>query len=694
MIRQETSKLARWVVVAGIALTTLIVAADVHDAWLDYRSALSQNERIQQALGRVLAEQTARMMQEADVVMSDYADWVMSNGGLAIDEQTLRERLRADVMRLPFVFSAAVAGTDGRVRVTTEAATDREGVNVPAPALKDSLYIGPLFIGRRDGARTFALSRRIEGSGGALTGVVVARIAFEYLTGFYSSVNATPDTSIRLLRDDGVVLAQYPAGTGPIPDAPIDASRANEQVQYRTADGRDQVTAVHAVDGYPVIVEVTRPLSSVLRKWADDELGGAVRTFVLVAFAVLLLVALRAALIRHAREEQERRRLERDLENARRMDALGVLAASVAHDFNNVLSAIVGYGELAHKSMAAGSEEIANTERLLAAAERARLLVRRVLTFDPRRSLHYAPLPLGPIIAEVAQQSAATMPPSVSVSVSGLDSPIHILGDATEIHQVVMNLCTNAVHAMPSGGRLTIHLDRVELQETQQLTLGRLVPGHWARLAISDTGVGLSTEQIGSIFEPFYTTRRSEQGTGIGLTVVRNILSRMHGALDVQSRLGEGTRIAVYWLCADSGGVSADLTGDTRQGGHGETVMIVDDKPELVSLAEEVLASLGYEPVGFTSSRDAFAAFRRDPRRFDAVITDERMESLSGCDLAKKIHKIEPSIPVILVTGYRDADLLLRAKAAGVVEILDKPLSTLGLSAALSRILIRPDGHS
>ena len=665
-----TSKLSRWVVIAGIALIALIIVADVHEGWQDRKNTLADNERIQQALGRVLAEQTARMMQETDVVLSDYGDWILSSEGQSADEEILRERLRAAVMRLPFVYSATLAGTDGQVFATTLDSSNRERVEVPAPALKDPLYIGKPFEGTRDEARTFAVSRRITAPHGYFSGVVVARIAFEYLTGFYASVNATPDTSIRLLRKDGVVLAQYPSAKGVMPDR------------------RDEVAAVRAVEGYPVTVEVRRPMSSILRPWVTEEMNSAARTLTLVVLACTLLVALRAALLRHASQERERSRLERDLEIAHRLDALGFLAASVAHDFNNVLSAIVGYGELAHKAMAADSIELANMNRLLAAADRARLLVRRVLTFDPHRSLRYTPVSLEPVVIEVAQQLEPSLPAAVTVHTSGFEVPAFVQGDATELHQIVMNLCTNALHAMQNGGQLNIDLTIVEVREARSLTLGRLLPDSYVCLSISDTGVGLPPEQVQSIFEPFYTTRGSEQGTGIGLTVVRNILTRMRGVLDVQSQVGVGTRICVYWPPTTPDEASAPVRGTPPLAGHGETVMVVDDKADLVTLAEEVLASLGYEPVGFTDARAALKAFRSQPRRFDALVTDERMQTLSGCDLAKKIHGIDPALPVILVTGYRDAETLLRAAAAGVAEILDKPLNTQVLAAALSRQLI------
>ena len=690
----ETPRLARRVMVAGLALIAMIILAEGHGAWLDRRETLADNEHAQKALVRLLEEQAARMIQETDVVLSDYGQWVASAEGRQATPEQLRERLQTDVMRLPFVASASLAGVNGRVFATTRNADPgSEVVEIPATALTNTLYIGAPFVGPLDGKKTFAVSRRIVAPNGGFTCVVAAHVAFDYLTTFYSNVDLSPDTSIRLLRDDGVELTSYMGDDATQPDKStatrvvVPPLEQGEKLTYRVSGGHEEVAAIHRVEGYPLVVEVTRPLNSVLREWADDQTGVAIRMFVLVALAAALAWALRTALIRQARQEQEHRRLERDLEIAHRMDALGFLAASVAHDFNNVLSAIVGYAELARQSVSAESSGLASMDRLLAATERARELIRRVLTFDPKRSIEYAPLALKPILEEVAQQIEATLPPTMTLRTTGLELPAFVCGDSTEIHQVVMNLCTNAVHAMPTGGRLEIELSRAEFTEVRTVTVGRVMPGSWCCVTIADSGVGLTSEQIGSIFEPFYSIRGSEQGTGIGLTVVSNIMTRMRGALDVQSSVGKGTRICVYWPSASADTAAAEMPIVAGTSGHGETVMVVDDEPELVSLTEEVLASLGYEPVGFTGSRAALRAFRAQPQRFDALVTDQRMQELDGCALAKRIHKIDARLPIIMVTGYRDVDTMQRARDAGIVEILDKPLNTQTLAAALSRQL-------
>jgi CheY-like chemotaxis protein len=187
-----------------------------------------------------------------------------------------------------------------------------------------------------------------------------------------------------------------------------------------------------------------------------------------------------------------------------------------------------------------------------------------------------------------------------------------------------------------------------------------------------------------SIFEPFYTTRSTAHGTGIGLTVVRNIILRMNGALDVSSRLGSGTRMAVYWPITEAPAAQARQARHVAAGA-GETIMVVDDEKELVALTEELLASLSYEPVGFSDARAALEAFQHDPHRFDAILTDERMQPLGGLEFAHLIHRTEPDMPIILMTAHRDAQIDARAAVVGIVEILDKPLRVQTLREALGR---------
>jgi signal transduction histidine kinase/ActR/RegA family two-component response regulator len=547
---------------------------------------------------------------------------------------------------------------------------------VPQKSRDKTLFIDRLQTGPADAAKTFALSQRIESSNGAFAGVVVARVSFDYLAGLYARVTVTPDTSILLTRSDGGILSQYP----PLPQS----AAATTPSQPR------QVVVSEQVAGYPLVVLVARSQSNVLQPWMQEERSSAARTLSLAVLAAILLAVLHSALNRQEKVDLEKHRLEQELAAVQRVEALGFLAASVAHDFNNVLTAIIGYAELTREMLGPKSPSTSNIDRLLAAGERARLLVRRVLTFDPRRSLTYRPTRIEPIITEAAEQVQATLPASIELQMVGMEQSTTILGDSTEVFQVLLNLLSNAVHAMPSGGLLQIRWETLQVDDFKVLALGQLRPGRWVSLSVIDAGVGMADQQTTSIFEPFYTTRQPGVGTGIGLTVVRNIILRMNGALDVSSRLGFGTRMTVYWPAIDTPLGSAGVIRLANDGA-GETVMVVDDEKELMVLTEELLASMSYEPVGFSDGRTALEAFHHDPKRFDAILTDERMQPMRGLEFAKLIRATDAHIPIILMTGHRDAQMDARAAALGIVEILDKPLRVQTLREALARRLSRGD---
>jgi signal transduction histidine kinase/CheY-like chemotaxis protein len=678
IVRRYSNKLRRWVTIAGIVLIVLIIAADTYEGWQDYLRVITDNEHLQLAMSRALTEQTARMLQEVDLVMSSYADSTLSTNGA--DGQRMRARFLSQIMRLPFIYSAAIANADGDLLAKSSQEPiailnikDLDEYSAPQHAGADVIYIGHPLSTTNSNMPTFALSRRLSSTGSAFAGVVIARVSVDYLARFYALINVTPDTAVRLVRDDGVTLAHYAQG------AATSAEAGRPELNNRD----HQIVISQRVVDYPIKVTISRSLASVRQPWIREELSSAERTLSLALLAALLLATLRSALHRQERLDEEMYRLEQELAASRRLDAVGLLAASVVHDFNNVLSAIIGYAELMRDSARGDLSSTSHLDRLLAATERARLMVRRVLTFDPYRSVSHRPTLIGPILVEVSQQIQASLPNSIELKLKLVHEPLTVSGDATEIHQVLMNLCSNAIHAMPQGGTLTLGLHTLEVRETQALTLGQLLPGRWACASIADSGIGLTDDQIESIFEPFYTTRNPSQGTGIGLTVVRNIILRMKGALKVESRLASGTRMAVYWPAVETPDTTGGEAG-LESAGAGETILIVDDEKDLVTLTEELLASLGYEPVGFSDARAALDAFRHNPSRFDAILTDERMQPLGGLEFAERIHELDPRIPIILMTGHHDAEIDRRARKEGIAEILDKPLRVQTLRRVLA----------
>jgi signal transduction histidine kinase/ActR/RegA family two-component response regulator len=661
-------------------LIVLMVGADSYEAWGDYQTAIRRSEDSQLAIARATAEQTARMVQEIDVVLADQA--------------AAPDRLRADVTRFPFVHSMEMFDRNGHMLASTSS-TAHADVDYHERLFFTTLQRaapGTLYIGKPAGQdyRTFALGRAIRWRDGAFAGVVLARVAFEYLTDFYSTISV--DSSIRLLRDDGVVLARYPRGSSPTNDDEVSSSlasrmRGSEFVQQDPQSSSNaQLRVLRRVQGYPLIVELTQPMSSVLSSWQHQEVSSGARTLTLAALAGVLLIVLRSVLRRRDRLEEERRRLERGLRDSQKAEAVGFLAASMAHDFNNVLGAIVGYAEVARTQVESDARVTGTIDGLLAASERARQLVRRVLTFDPHRSVAHGSIAVEPIANEALELLRPGLPASIKITPPAAGSAGLIKGDATEVHQVIMNLCTNAVRAMPRGGELTVRVEATQVDQPRDLTLGRLQPGCWLHLSIQDTGIGLAAENLHSIFDPFYTSRvAGEEGSGIGLTVVRNIVSSMGGAIEVQSTPGAGTTMSVYWPLLQPPAPCANAQPATQLTGEGQAILIVDDEPELVRLAEEIVASLGYEAIGFSDPTTAIESFRRAPARFDAVITDERMPMLHGTTLAGMIHELRADIPILLVTGHRERQTDVRALRAGIIEILDKPLRAGALRAALGR---------
>jgi PAS domain S-box-containing protein len=385
--------------------------------------------------------------------------------------------------------------------------------------------------------------------------------------------------------------------------------------------------------------------------------------------------------------EAERQRLEAQLRQSQKMEAMGTLAGGVAHDFNNILGAILGYGELAQKDLAEGSVARRHVDQVIHAGERAKALVERILGFSRSGLGERMPVHVQSVIEETLDMLATSLPALVRLERKLEAGDAAVIGDATQLHQVVMNLCTNAAHAMERGGVLTLALDHVEMPERRLLSHGTLSPCPYVRLVVSDTGRGIPPTVLERIFDPFFTTKGVGEGTGLGLSLVHAIVADLGGAIDVATKVGLGTTFAIWLPGAGQAARPIAETARDLPRGNGEAVMIVDDDRALVTFAEETLAELGYEPTGFDSSVAALQAFSADPRRFDLVLTDETMPDLSGTELAREIRRLRSDIPIVLMSGYSGARLTERAHAAGVSNVLRKPLVSRDIAEPLARAL-------
>jgi signal transduction histidine kinase/CheY-like chemotaxis protein len=385
--------------------------------------------------------------------------------------------------------------------------------------------------------------------------------------------------------------------------------------------------------------------------------------------------------------DAERSRLEQRLRQAQKMEAVGRLAGGIAHDFNNILGGILGYAEMLVEQTTAGSPFKRYAQNVLTAANRARGLVDQILAYSRSQRGKRVAVDLSRIVAETLELVRGSLDPEISLEAKLPAAPLRVFGDATQLHQVVMNLCTNAIQAMGGKGTLRVTLETAEVGAERPLAHGSVVPGTYARLSVEDTGSGMDEATLGRIFEPFFTTKEVGKGTGLGLALVYGIITDAGGAIDVASAPGRGTAFTIYMPRVDV----AVADDDEKQGpvarGNGERVLVVDDEQPLLAVTAEVLSRLGYEPVAFSESLAALAEFEAQPGRFDAAITDEVMPGLSGTELASVIHRRRPELPILLVSGYIGPMMSERATAAGVNEVLKKPVQSREIAAALARVL-------
>jgi CheY-like chemotaxis protein len=267
--------------------------------------------------------------------------------------------------------------------------------------------------------------------------------------------------------------------------------------------------------------------------------------------------------------------------------------------------------------------------------------------------------------------------------------PLVVIGDATQLHQVIMNLCSNAIQAMDTGGTLRVAIETTDLSTVQALSHGPVLPGRYVHLVVEDSGSGMDEATLSRIFEPFFTTKEIGQGTGLGLSLVHAIITDSGGAIDVKSAPGQGSTFTVYLPLAEATLAAADETVVPLPRGNGERVLLIDDQTLVLNVTAEILARLGYEPVSFSDGRAALAAFEAAPARFDVVVTDEVMPGLSGTAVASVVRRVRPDLPIVLMSGHRGPLLTQQALTAGVTELLTKPLQSREIATALARVLRR-----
>ena len=389
------------------------------------------------------------------------------------------------------------------------------------------------------------------------------------------------------------------------------------------------------------------------------------------------------------RSDAERRVLESQLHQAQRMEAIGQLSGGIAHDFNNILAAIIGNVQLAMMDLTPEHPAVESLEQIGQASARARTLVQQILTFARQRPQQRQVMAPGPIVDESVRLLRAIVPAGVDFAVDIDPDVADIDADATQLEQVIVNLGTNAWHALDgAAGTISVGLRRVEVDATSARQLNGLSPGTWVVLTVADTGRGMEQEVLERVFEPFFTTKHAGKGTGLGLSVVHGIVKGHGGAVAVTSRPGEGTRFQIYFpAAASTARVEQPAAPVVTAGGNGQHVLFVDDEAPLVALHKRLLQQLGYRVTAFTSPAAALAAFLAEPWSFSAVLTDMNMPGVSGLQLATEMLRARPDMPVLLASGYITDELQAELSRLGIREVLHKPVAVAQLGEALARAL-------
>jgi len=380
--------------------------------------------------------------------------------------------------------------------------------------------------------------------------------------------------------------------------------------------------------------------------------------------------------------------LEAQLQQAQKMEAIGTLAGGIAHDFNNILGAIIGYAELARMRADQGSDMAINLDLVIKSGKRAADLVQQILTVSRRHKKERRPMQLKYILEEALKMLRATLPSTIEVKEVESNDVGVINANPAQMHQVIMNLCTNAAHAMQDdGGVLGVEIESVEMgsedPETGHLDLPS---GSYLRLTVSDAGYGIPRHLVDKIFDPYFTTKDTGEGTGLGLSVVQGIVKAHEGTVAVDSEPGKGTTFHVY-LPIIQGEEKPEKESEVPLPTGSERILFIDDEELLIELGSLVLEMLGYEVVPKQSSVEALALFRSEPDRFDLVITDMTMPKMTGDKLARELMKIRPDIPIILCTGHSKLISEKKAKEMGIRAFIGKPITKRAMAETVRKVL-------
>ncbi len=390
-----------------------------------------------------------------------------------------------------------------------------------------------------------------------------------------------------------------------------------------------------------------------------------------------------------ARDITDKLKMEAQLAQSQKMEAIGTIAGGIAHDFNNILGAIVGYTELAQLDLSKGSKTSAHLDAMLRSAKRATDLVKQILAFSHQDWQTAKPIQLTPVVKECLELMRASLPTTINIQQQLADDAGIVNANPTQIQQVLMNLITNAAHAIGAeGGDIYVKLENMHISDGHTISSVQLEIGPYVMISVNDTGHGMDEATQKRIFDPYFTTKEKGVGTGLGLAVVQGIVTKAGGSVTVESNVGKGTSFRVYLPRVEAEITESKLKVSTEPfpGGQ-ECILFVDDEQSLAHIGKQMLQKLGYDVIAKTNPKEALAVFRENPDQIDLVVTDQTMPNMTGDKLAQKILGLKPGIPVIICSGFSEMMNKKRAKSLGVRKFVMKPLEMRELAETIRQIL-------